>query len=155
MENFWFCSYFCAMCMPMCVCAHVCFIWVWLWRSFIFWYSDGPLLAIDLRFISLSWAYTLKVCFISLCPAYMILSRHVLYELSYIPIPTARFLLYYLTSVWSLKKITFLKCVWRRWHFLNFNKRDVNFKESLWSHCHASVEDTTNVLEEGGIPWGI
>ena len=120
-------------CMEIFFCFFVIFIFLMLYEcvfGIVLFYNliEGLLLAFDIGFISFTLCLLLSL-------TYTILSWYVLHQLSYIYIPTAQFvlitLLHYITSVWSSRKITFLKCVWRRWHFLSFSKRDVNFKESL------------------------
>lgn len=59
------------------------------------------------------------------------LGLHCIRWASYISSPSSWFLmlvqLYYFFSVCFVRKIIYPKYVWRRWHFLNSWKRDVNF----------------------------
>ena len=55
--------------------------------------------------------------------------------------------LQYLTSVCYVRNITFPKCLWRRWHFPNFNTRAANFKVRDWSYCQVIRESTMKVLK--------
>ena len=77
-----------------------------------------------------------------------------LYQLSYIPRPTAHYLIMISShDCGPVRKITFPKCIYI--HFLNFSKSTFNFLEESWSHCQVSVEAIKKYLEAGRIPWGI
>lgn len=96
--------------------------------------------------VPIIWRFDFFSCY----PTYTILSTHTLWQQIYIPSPITQFLvithLRYLTSVCTLRKIAFLKCVWMGSHFLHFSKNAVNLWVRPSIHCEVCKEATTTQM---------